>query len=639
MASITRPFRESLATKLGVALVAFAVSLSGLGALLLDREGVKAVDESTVEHLEILAGALEGSFHVFDRDKEVHPVADILAEIGRHPGVDALQVFDHQGRIRHSLKASDRGQVLPPELRNSSAQSVGQGEVAIVRHFAARAACMSCHVDQKDLGGVRMVVDRSRLQAALFELRWKTGITGAAIIGTVLLVMMLLTRRLVTRPMRKLAQLMGHAQEGDFLVRAPVTSQDEMGLLARAFNTMLAAITDLRVAEVERNRESATGAAEARLAGQLEEKNRIIAAKNQELQARLRDLTLLQEVTRSLTSTLSPDEQLSILSKLLSETLGYQEFTLMLVDRPAGLLRVAAAHGFPDEMGIHEMTFAVGEGIAGLVAQTGQMVMVPDTSTDARYLRDRGRFTPRGSLLSLPMMSHGMVMGVLNVFKPHVDAFRQDEAELLQSVASQAALGIANARLFQETLELSLTDALTSMPNRRALDGRLELEVTRAERYGNALSVLMVDVDHFKMYNDRHGHLLGDGVLRAVAQTLAQSVRKADTVARFGGEEFCIILPRQDAKSAREVGEKLRRAVRNRQFDQGETQPGGCITISIGVASYPEDGKDVKSLLDAADEALYAAKHAGRDRVVGASDVRKESADGGKTPESAGPVA
>ena len=142
------------------------------------------------------------------------------------------------------------------------------------------------------------------------------------------------------------------------------------------------------------------------------------------------------------------------------------------------------------------------------------------------------------------MVSNGMVMGVINVFKPHVDAFKKDEVELMESVASQAALGIANAKLFQETVEMSMTDSLTALPNRRALDSRLELEVARAQRYEHAVSVLMIDVDNFKKYNDTHGHLLGDDVLRGVAQTLRQMVRKADTVARFGGEEFCVILPR-----------------------------------------------------------------------------------------------
>jgi len=421
--------------------------------------------------------------------------------------------------------------------------------------------------------------------------------------------------------------LMGSAESGDWLVRAPVRSSDEIGLLARAFNQMLAAITDFRAREVERNAEARNSAVEERWSAQLEEKNRIIEQKNLELRSRLKDLGFLEEVTRKITSTLSLEEQLKIITRLISETLGYKEFSLMLLDAPLGLLRVHAAFGFPADKGVQEMTFKLGEGVAGLVAQTGQSMLVHDTSSDSRYLNDKSRLPPRGSLLCVPMAANGQVLGVINVFKSQVDGFKKEEADLIENMAAQAALGISNARLFSETVEQALTDALTSTPNRRALDARLEMEVARATRYSQPVSVLMVDVDHFKTYNDKHGHQMGDGVLREVAQTLCQMVRKTDTVARYGGEEFCLILPGQDGATAREVADKLRKAVRTRAFERGETQPGGCVTVSLGVATFPKDGQDVQTLVDAADGALYAAKRAGRDRVMVAGVAGEGTAD------------
>ncbi len=618
---------QSLVTKLALAIALVAALLSGGVALVLDRYGSHAVDASTMEHMEVLASAVEGSFHVFDTAKKMHPVADILAEVGRHPAVGQLQVFDAQGVIRQSIRPEERGTQLTEDQRQP--RGVGDGAALVmVRHFPMRGSCVACH-QGTTVGGIRLVVRRERIQGPMFDLRLRAGFTGAGIIGAVVLVAVWLMRRMVLRPIQQLVKTMADAKDGDFLVRAPVLSQDELGGLAGAFNTMLAAITDMRAREVERQVETAGVAAEKRLAPQLEDKNRIIARQNQELQDRVRDLALLQEVTRSLTSTLSLDEQLPILSRLLEEKLGYREFTLMLLDRAAGLLRVAAAQGFPPTMNVMEMTFQVGEGIAGLVAQTGQTLQVPDTSADSRYLQDKSRLTPKGSLVSVPMVSSGMVMGVLNVFKPVVDAFRKDEVDLLENIAAQAALGIANARLYQDTVELSLTDSLTNLPNRRALDARLDLEVARATRYDAPVSILMVDVDHFKKFNDAHGHLLGDGVLRGVAQTLCQMVRKADTVARFGGEEFCIILPKQDEKLARDVAEKLRKAVKSRAFDHMDTQPGGRITISIGVAVCPRDGTAVKVLLDAADAALYAAKRAGRDQVKTVSETAAQPAGPG----------
>jgi diguanylate cyclase (GGDEF)-like protein len=626
MSNPTTYVHKSLATKLALTIAATTSILAGAAALVLDHYGSQAVDESSVEHMEALAGALEGGYHAYDVEKKLHPVNDILAEIGHHPAVDTLQVFDAQGYIRHSLKPAEVGQQLSTdELGEERRQD---GNLAMVRVFPMRSACINCHQRQASVGGIRILVNRERIQGALFKFRFRTGLTGAGIIATVVLVSVWLMRRWVLMPIRDLIERMKDAQAGDFLVRAPVTTDDEVGGLARSFNTMLAAITDLRVREVEAQVENASVEVEKRLGPQLEEKNRIIEGKNAELQVRVRDLALLQEVTRNLTSTLSLEEQLHIISELLAESLNYREFTLMMLDRGAGLLRVEASYGFPESMKVDEMTFAVGEGIAGLVAQTGHTLVVQDTSADSRYLQDKTRFTPKGSLLSVPMVSNGQVMGVLNVFKPAVDAFKKDEVELIESVASQAALGIANAKLFQETVELSMTDALTALPNRRALDARLDLEVTRALRYEHALSVLMIDVDHFKKYNDTHGHLLGDTVLRGVAQALCQMVRKADTVARYGGEEFVVILPRQDQKAAAEVAEKLRKGIRSREFEHMDSQPGGRLTVSVGVASCPQDARDVVTLLAAADAALYQAKRDGRDRVALAAAGDHKGYDG-----------
>jgi diguanylate cyclase (GGDEF)-like protein len=183
-------------------------------------------------------------------------------------------------------------------------------------------------------------------------------------------------------------------------------------------------------------------------------------------------------------------------------------------------------------------------------------------------------------------------------------------------VANQAAMGIMNARLYQETVELSLTDPLTGTSNRRHLFQRLEMEVTRAQRFGTDLSLVMLDIDHFKLYNDRNGHPAGDEVLKGVAAALQRTVRKIDTVARYGGEEFAIVLPQIRREEAIQVGEKLRRAVSQIQFRNGQTQPGGQITISLGLAHFPSDAQDIHQLLSRADAALYAAKNGGRNRLV-----------------------
>jgi diguanylate cyclase (GGDEF)-like protein len=169
--------------------------------------------------------------------------------------------------------------------------------------------------------------------------------------------------------------------------------------------------------------------------------------------------------------------------------------------------------------------------------------------------------------------------------------------------------------LAQRLEKLAITDGLTGLYNHRFFHERLALEVERAQRAGHELSLLMVDVDHFKLYNDRNGHPAGDDVLRAVGALLSEGRRANDIVARYGGEEFGVILVDTPKGTAAELAERLRQHVSTYSFVYGDKQPGGKLTISIGVAALPDDAADAGSLLDSADGALYAAKRAGRNRV------------------------
>jgi diguanylate cyclase (GGDEF)-like protein len=205
---------------------------------------------------------------------------------------------------------------------------------------------------------------------------------------------------------------------------------------------------------------------------------------------------------------------------------------------------------------------------------------------------------------------------MLNFTKPKKEEFGPNETKFLTTLAQQAAMAVANAKLYQEKLKLSVTDALTGLANRRKLESRLEQELDRAHRFDLLTSVLMVDIDHFKQYNDINGHLLGDRVLEKLAGLLESNTRKVDLVARFGGEEFVVLLPGQDKQTALVIAEKLRAAVERSHFPRMATQPTGHMSITIGVAAYPEDAQTPQELIDACDLALYAAKRSGRNRVI-----------------------
>jgi diguanylate cyclase (GGDEF)-like protein len=162
---------------------------------------------------------------------------------------------------------------------------------------------------------------------------------------------------------------------------------------------------------------------------------------------------------------------------------------------------------------------------------------------------------------------------------------------------------------------LAVRDGLTGLYNYRYLQESLQTEVNRSERHGYSLCLMMVDVDHFKQYNDYNGHLHGDEVLKIVGRILGERARRSDTVARYGGEEFCVILPETRLDLAAKVAEDVRHLVENYPFQNRDKQPLGSVTISLGIAEFPADGASARALLDRADQALYRAKTEGRNRV------------------------
>ena len=211
--------------------------------------------------------------------------------------------------------------------------------------------------------------------------------------------------------------------------------------------------------------------------------------------------------------------------------------------------------------------------------------------------------------LIVPIQRSGQLMGAMELYLNAWRELTEDQGDLLNGVASQAAIAIRHAQLFQAQEENALTDELTKLPNRRALAQSFLQEMQRARRHHNAIAFLMVDIDHFKGVNDTYGHLNGDAVLAELAQILVTGARESDLCARYGGEEFALILHETTEPGARILAERLRAKVAAATF------PGGLkLTISIGVAATDEPALFTQ-LMDRADQALYAAKQAGRNQV------------------------
>jgi diguanylate cyclase (GGDEF)-like protein len=230
------------------------------------------------------------------------------------------------------------------------------------------------------------------------------------------------------------------------------------------------------------------------------------------------------------------------------------------------------------------------------------------------------------SVIVVPLFVHSRVLGSLQLFGERIDSFSCEDAQLLWSLSLVAESMLARDYSNETLLRFAFTDYLTGLKTRGYFEQQLDMELARAERRGTPIALLMIDIDHFKRLNDTHGHQAGDLVLRDVATILTRDLREIDTAARYGGEEFILLLPETDQQGAKLVAQRLRYAVEHANFftgtSSGEKEHVEHITISIGVALFPQEAHFKRDLIEASDAALYVAKAHGRNRVVLYSDVK-----------------
>ncbi len=330
------------------------------------------------------------------------------------------------------------------------------------------------------------------------------------------------------------------------------------------------------------------------------------------LQTRNTELELLYESIRDLTTTLSERE---VLERLMERTLAHldSEIGSILLLGPDGRLCIVVARGLPKTV-VDSTRLEIGDGISGAVAQTGRALLVTDIEKDTRFgRRNHERYYTR-SFISAPLLHHRTVRGVININNKRSRVpFTQPDLRFLEAIAGHASVALANAQRFEQVLEQAQRDALTGLANHGHFWASLALEHQRACRYGHSLSVVMIDVDHFKAFNDAHGHPAGDQALRAVAHILESNSRSHDLVARYGGEEFAVILPETTLDGAQTYAENIRGAMETASFGpDGGTQ----LTVSAGVAGLGDGSVSPQQLVERADTSLYQAKEQGRNRVV-----------------------
>jgi len=333
----------------------------------------------------------------------------------------------------------------------------------------------------------------------------------------------------------------------------------------------------------------------------------------EEAKRRINELSALHNVGTTVSSTLRLDALLDQVCRTLSDTFHYNKIAIMIVDQGTSELVFKASLGYQNIMGEMGRRLKIGrEGITGMVAATGEPIMVKDVTQNQHYVSIDGRTR---SELAVPLKIKQQVVGVLNVESDNVNAFDQVDLRLLTTLASQVAVALENARLYEETELLAVTDGLTGLNNHRFFQSFFERELNRARRYNHPLSLVMVDIDHFKKINDTLGHPVGDRVLKEVARLLHEQARDVDLAARYGGEEFMLVLPETKKAEAQMLAERIRSAVEKNRFDDEITKGVGKVTISLGVSGFPEDGSEKNEIIDKVDKALYRAKAGGRNQV------------------------
>ncbi len=414
---------------------------------------------------------------------------------------------------------------------------------------------------------LKMIIPKKVIFAPINQLRKK-----AALFLIVLLILAVwlafIVSEEIVEPIRYLVDRTRKIMEGDLDVEIKLDSSYEMEILANSFSQM-----------------------------------------KEKLKKRLTYLKFLYEAAKEVSSVLEYEELLETAVKMTLNLTGADRISIMIYDEETAELVLEKAYGLPDDVEIG-LRKKVDIGLAGWVFKTGKTLVIEDASQSQLLKGIKGDNYFKGSMILLAMQAKQEKIGVLSLTYYEERTFEEDFIKLIESFVNQLSIAIYNAILYK----MAITDGMTKLYIHRYFQQRLDSELSRAKRYNEPVALIMTDIDHFKSFNDTYGHQTGDRVLKTVAKILRENVRSVDIPCRYGGEEFAVICPAKNAQDVYIAAERLRKSIENYEFIvNGKRVP---ITISLGIASFPEHAVAKLDLIEAADKALYWAKITGRNKTV-----------------------
>jgi diguanylate cyclase (GGDEF)-like protein len=326
-------------------------------------------------------------------------------------------------------------------------------------------------------------------------------------------------------------------------------------------------------------------------------------------------LAILTDIVKTANSILEPKKVIELIMARIQELIPSDAWSMLMVDEERGELTFELVLG---EKGkdLSGFRMRIGEGIAGWVAATGRPTIVNDTAKDPRFAGKfdaETKFRTR-SILCAPLISRGRTIGVVEIINRKGGRFTREDLKMLHTLVDPCAIAIENAILFQRAEQLTITDDLTKLFNSRYLNLYIGREIKRCKRHGIPLSVIFLDLDGFKSVNDQYGHLAGSRTLSEVGQILMAAVRESDVLARYGGDEFVVVLPETPSPGAMVIAERIRKAIEEHAFLEAQGLK-ARISASFGVATYPDHALTPEGLIQKADQAMYRVKERNKNGI------------------------